>query len=445
MDITTLIRLSCLLFLASLVSIPISASAQESPINLALAKQYFQEAQAICRKDNGKLWGVSLCGPLMFVERCSRMIVANQSDAEGNLVKKGNVFVGSLPDKETIANTATRWAGVRWTMVVWPLPSNNQARVRLMMHELYHRIQNDIGLPASNPPNNHLDTREGRLWLQLEWRALRRAATTDGPDSRQAIEDALIFRLYRRSLFPNSDATERGLEMNEGLAEYTGVKLRGSPEKESVTYLARQLETAESNQTFVRSFAYTSGPAYGFLLDRSNAGSGWRKGLKPSDDFGLLAQRLYSIKLPADLKVEAEKRSPGYGGDSLGASETERDNKRRKRVAEHRARFIDGPILVFTLTDNVSYGFDPNNVESLDDLGTVYPTLRVSDAWGILEVTGGALMITEGSRVSRIQVPAPADPLNRKVQGDGWTLELGEGWHLAPGTRKGDYSVKKSE
>jgi hypothetical protein len=433
------------LFLASFLSIPISASAQQSPIDFALAEQYFQEAQAICRGDNGKLWGVSLCGPLMFVERGSRMIVANQSDAEGNLSRKGNVFAGSLPQKETIANTATRWAGVKWTMVVWPLPTNRQARARLMMHELYHRIQDDIGFPASNPVNNHLDTLEGRLWLQLEWRALKRALTTDGAESTKAIEDALIFRLHRRSLFPNSDSTERGLEMNEGLAEYTGVKLRGSSEQESVTYLARQLETAENNPTFVRSFAYASGPAYGFLLDRSNSGPSWRTGLKPLDDFGLLAQRLYSIKLPADLKGEAEKRSSRYAGNSLMASETERDNKRRKRVAEYRARLIDGPILVLPFTENGSYGFDPNNVESLGNLGTVYPTLRVSDSWGILEVTGGALMITEGSKVSRIQVPAPADPSKRTVHGDGWTLELGEGWYLVPANRIGDYSVKKTE
>lgn len=434
--------LTCLPFLISVISIPVS-SAQETSIDLALAEQYFQEAQAICHEDNGRLWGVSLCGPLMFVEPGTRMIVANQSDAEGNLVKKGNVFVGRLPEKETIANTATRWAGVKWTMVIWPIPSNKQARVRLMMHELYHRIQDDIGLPASNPPNNHLDTREGRVWLQLEWRALRRALTTEGAESKQAIGDALTFRLYRRSLFPNSDSTERGLEMNEGLAEYTGVKLRGSPDPESVAYLAKQIETAESKQTFVRSFAYASGPAYGFLLDGSK--SGWRRGLKPSDDFGALVQHHYSIKLPANLKVEAEKRGASYAGDSLRASEAERDNRRQKRLAEHRARFIDGPILVFQLTEKVSYGFDPNNVESLDDLGTVYPTLQVSDAWGILEVTGGALMILEGPRVSRVQVPAPADRSKRRVQGDGWTLELNEGWNLVPGARKGDYSVKQSE
>jgi len=440
-----LIRLSCLtclLFVITLISGAVS-SAQQPSIDLPLAEQYFQEAQAICREDDGALWGVSLCGPLMFVERGTRMIVANQSDAESSLVKKGGVFVGRLPETETIANTATRWAGVKWTMVMWPLPANKQIRATLMMHELYHRIQDDIGLPASNPPNNHLDTRDGRLWLQLEWRALRRALETDGAESRKAIEEALIFRRYRRSLFPDSHSTERGLEMNEGLAEYTGLKLRGSPNPESVAYLVKQLETAESKQTFVRSFAYASGPVYGFLLDGSK--SGWRRGLRPSDDLGELVQRHYSIKLPSNLKAEAEKRSAKYGGNSLSASETERDIKRQKRVAEHRARFIDGPILVLPLTGKVSYGFDPNNVESLDSLGTVYPTLRVTDAWGILDVTRGALMILGVPGVSRVQVPAPADTSKRKVEGDGWTLELGEGWNLVPGARKGDYSIKKSE
>ncbi len=438
-----LFRLCCFSFLLGLISLPVPASAQEPSIDLALAEQFFQEAQAICRADNGVLWGVSLCGPMILVEPATRMIVANQTDAEGNLLKKGNVFVGRLPEKETIANTATRWAGVKWTMVIWPLPSNTQARARLMMHELFHRVQDDLGLPASNPSNNHLDTRDGRIWLQLEWRALRRALEASGAESRKALEDALIFRRYRRSLFPDSDSTERGLEMNEGLAEYTGVRLRGSTERESVAYLSKQLETAESKQTFVRSFAYASGPAYGFLLDRSR--SGWRRGLKPSDDLGVLSQERYSIKLPAKLELEAEQRSARYGGESLSVSETERAIKRKTRSAEYRARLIDGAILILPLTEKMSYGFDPNNVESLDGVGTIYPTLQVSDAWGILEVTRGALMILGGPGVSRVQVTAPSDPARRRLEGDGWTLELSEGWNVVPGARKGDYKIRKNE
>ena len=44
-----------------------------------------------------------------------------------------------------------------------------------MLHELFHRIQPDLGLMTISGNNAHLDTVEGRVWLRLEWRALARA------------------------------------------------------------------------------------------------------------------------------------------------------------------------------------------------------------------------------------------------------------------------------
>ncbi|HXF40616.1 MAG TPA: hypothetical protein VN687_12940 [Blastocatellia bacterium] len=410
-------------------------------IDESLAAQYFQQAEATCAKDNSTLWGIKLCGPMLLVDPATRGIVANQIDGEGNLTKKGNVFAGKLPDKINIANTAMTWAGVKWTMIIWPLPSNERARARLMFHELFHRVQDDLGLPAASPANGHLDTLEGRIWLQLEWRALATALSKTGDESRNAIEDALIFRAYRRSLFPNSDATERGLEMNEGLCEYTGVKLRGTTDEESIAYIGRQLESAEQTPTFARSFAYASGPPYGFLLDRTKIE--WRKGLKPTDDFGVLAQKAFSMKLPPNFRQEAEKRALKYRGAELRAAETERDAKRKKQLAVYRAKLIEGPLLILSFGTEASYSFDPNNVESLDDIGTVYPTMRVSDAWGILEVTGGALMIHDSKRGSRVQVPAPADRTGRRIKGEGYVLELNDGWTIVPSERKGDFAVSR--
>jgi hypothetical protein len=429
-------------FLSVVISTFFHASAAPpQAIDTMLAEQYFRQAESICAQDNSRLWGIKLCGPMLFVDPSTRTVVANQADAEGNLTKRGNVFVGKLPDKVNIANTAMAWAGVKWTMIMWPLPSNERARARLMFHELFHRVQDDLGLPASSPANGHLDTLEGRIWLQLEWRALAGALSKRGDESRNAIEDALIFRLHRRSLFPNSDATERGLEMNEGVCEYTGVKLRGTAEEESVAYIGRQLESAEQTPTFARSFAYASGPPYGFLLDRTKAD--WRRGLKPTDDFGVLAQKAYSIKLPANIKQEAENRSSKYSGAALRAAEIERDAKRKKRFAEYRAKLIDGPLLILSFGAEASYSFDPNNVISFDEIGTIYPTMRVSDAWGILEVTGGALMIRDSKKGSRVQVPAPADRVGLRIQGDGWTLELSNGWSIVPSERKGDFVVSR--
>jgi hypothetical protein len=229
--------------------------------------------------------------------------------------------------------------------------------------------------------------------------------------------------------------------MNEGLCEYTGVKLRGTPDEESIAYIGRQLESAEKTPTFARSFAYASGPPYGFLLDRTK--TEWRKGLKPTDDFGVLAQRAYSIKFLMSTKQEVEKRALKYRGAELRTAEAERDAKRRKQLAAYRAKLIEGPLLILSFSPEASYSFDPNNVESLDDIGTVYPTMRVSDSWGILEVTGGALMIHDPKRGSRVQVPAPADRTGRRIQGEGYTLELNDGWTIVQSERKGDFGVSR--
>lgn len=309
-----------------------------------------------------------------------------------------------------------------------------------MAHELYHRIQPDIGLPASNPSNDHLDSVDGRILLQLEWRALRRALTGTDVDRRTAIEDALVFRLRRREVFPQAAITERGLEMNEGLAEYTGVKLRGTTLTETLDFIARKLQESESLPSFVRSFAYASGPAYGFLLDES--GKEWRKGLKPENDFGVMIERSFSITLPPDSKREAEKRAARYDGDKLRETETDRDAQRQRRIAEYRKRFVDPPVLLLPMTAQMNYSFDPNDIQILDATGSVYGRLNVSDAWGILSVSNGALMTREGSKISSVTVPAPSDVSDRRLKGDGWVLELSEGWKLMPGARKGDYTLK---
>ena len=69
--------------------------------------------------------------------------------------------------------------------------------------------------------------------------------------------------------------------------------------------------------------------------------------------------------------------------------------------------------------------------------------MQVSDEWGILKTAGGFLLVRQAGHVVRVHVPAPADADQRPMKGDGWTLELQEGWQVAPGDRKGDLVLKK--
>jgi hypothetical protein len=429
------------LVLASLLVFVTAAAAQSPAIDTKLAAQYFQQLKQTSDRDGGKTWGLSLYGPIMFVDPRSGNIVANQADLEHKLTPQDGVFVGTLPREVNPANTAFDWAGIHWTMLMWPVAEFRQPRERLLLHECFHRLQEKLGLPARDAVNAHLDTLDGRIWIQMEWRALERALRETGPARKAAIADALHFRVYRRSLFPDSNTNENALELNEGLAEYTGVRLSSADLSETLLRANLILRQARNNPTFARSFAYVSGPAYGALLDLT--GRPWRVGMKPSTDLGLLLQQRYGIAIHAS-EAAARAAVSRYEGAEIVTIETQQDQRRKQHITEARKKFFDGPVLILSLTQDLNYSYDPNNVIGIDASNTVYPTMRLVDAWGVLTVSNGAWLErdTTGGLV-RARVPAPADLSARPLKGDGWSLELKDGWEVVPGERRGDVTIKK--
>ena len=426
---------------ASLLVSVTGAAAQSGGIDTKLAAQYFRQLKETSERDGGKMWGVPLYGPIMFVDPRTGNVVANQADLQHKLVPQDGVFVGTLPREINPANTATDWAGVHWTMVMWPVSELRQPRERLLLHECFHRIQEKLGLPARDAVNAHLDTLNGRIWIQMEWRALERALRQTGPARKAAIADALLFRAYRRSLFPDSANDENALEVNEGLSEYTGVKLSSADLAEMVVRADLILRQARNNPTFARSFAYVSGPAYGALLDLS--GRPWRVGLNPSADLGVLLQQRYGIIVRAS-EAAARVALSRYEGEEIVTIETQQDQRRKQQIAGARKKFLDAPVLILSLGADVNYSYDPNNVFGIDASNTVYPTMRLVDAWGVLTVSNGAWLERDATgHMVRARVPAPSDLSARPLTGEGWTLELANGWEVVPSDRTGDVTVRK--
>src|SRR5262249_28084419 len=132
---------------------------------------------------------------------------------------------GPTPRFPGIADGAVSWGGLRWFCVPWYMfaDKTDDERQRILLHGLFHRIQPELGFAVSNGFNEHLDTLEGRVWMQLEWRALRRALESSGGDRAEAIADALAFRRERRRRFPGAADNERREEIKEGLPSYTQV------------------------------------------------------------------------------------------------------------------------------------------------------------------------------------------------------------------------------
>lgn len=403
-------------------------------LDLDRAREYLVEAEALFAAEGGKLWGLSLEGPLIFVDYETRQVAANQPDGEGLLVAKDGVWVGEIPPEVMIANTAMTWTGVHWTMVLWQaLPEEPGRRGALLAHEAFHRIQAELGLPASDIPNAnvHLDTLEGRTWLQLEWRALEQALRADEGGKRTAIADALAFREVRRALFPTAAAEERAMELHEGLAEYTGLRISGTPVGQVADHVGGAPERYPS---FVRSFAYASGPAYGFLLDEMDPG--WRVGLSPEDDLGALLRAALELILAKPLKEHAADRARDYDGETLRAREEARDRQRQAEIAAYRERLWERPVLILPLSEGVQCAFDPRATVPIPDLGTVFPFVHVSDEWGVLDVAEGGLLMASDWKTARIRAPEEAEGLS--ITAEGWTLALRSGWRVRRGRRPGD-------
>jgi len=403
-------------------------------IDIKAVEEIFEEYEEICERDNGNLWGLSLYGPLMFVERESRIIIANTADKYGVLKRMNGVYQGTLPENRGIANTTFNWNGMQWTMVMWPPSDNIFERNQLIFHESFHSVQVKQGIFLVNTENPHLDTKEGRIWLQLEWLALLDALNTI--ENEESIQDALIFRQYRRSLFQNSDSTENALELLEGIPEYTGIKLSGRDSLETLEYFSDMVEVARNRSSFYRTFPYTSGPLYCYLLDRKNVN--WRNSIKEIDDLGKYLRIDYSIQLPANLKLEAEKRIRKYKGEELIAQENELEKEINIKKENIILTFVQGSILSLPIK-KPNMEFSPLNMIAINELGTYYKTLRIVDVWGILEVDNGAFINKNWSAVHVISSEIVND--DGRISGLGWQLKLNEGWEMKPGDQTGNFHL----
>jgi hypothetical protein len=426
-------------FIVALLSVAVTALAQEPAIDLAEAGRAFESAKAASVLDAGRLWGIEMYGPIFLVDPETRSVAADRADPQGDLTARDGVWTGTLPESISPANTAIEWAGLEWTMVLWPPPTIPHARNRLLLHEMFHRVQDEIGLAANNPLNAHLDTRDGRIWMRLEMRALAEALSREGDGRRAAIRDALDFRARRRALFPAAGSDEDALERNEGMAEYTGLVLGGLPPAALAHRAAVGLEQQESRETFSRSFAYATGPAYGVLLDAAERP--WRDALVAGATLAELLDAAYATEAS---RVPADGRVAWYNGERVIAIETAREEVRLARDAELRGRFVDGPVLLMEPGSEFSFSFDPNDAVNLEGIGTVYGTTRVVDGWGVLEVEsgGGLFRRNEEGWITGVVVPVPSDPASPPSAGDGWALELAPGWEIVPGDRPGDWAVR---
>ena len=421
------------------IMLPVNIRAQEG-INYTLAKSYFTEMDSLCSVDNGKLWGINLYGPTMFVIPESRTIIANQSDKEGKLSEQEGVFIGKLPENINIANYSIDWSGEKWTMVMWNALSQNDpySRNKLLIHESWHSIQNKLGISPVMTANLHLDELQGSILIKLELRALSKALVSENiSDKKGAFKDALIIRKYRQKLFPDNNENE--FERHEGMPEYTGYKLCGLNKNIIPKVIAKQINLADNKDGFANSFAYLTGPAYGFILDNFNIE--WHKQIIDGKSLTEIAENLVLVDMPSDtlqFKELVDKIGSKYDYEALIKSETEKFEKQKKLTNIYKEKIINGNQLIIR-NNNLKLKFNPQEKLIPIDNGVIYKTMRLVGEWGVLEVEDG---IYRSNDWQVFIVSAPKSSNSEIIDEDDYKLTLNKDWKIIE-IKKGKYTLTK--
>jgi hypothetical protein len=409
----------------------------ESYFTAEKAIQYFKDIEEVCNRDNGKLWGKNLYGPIMFVDRSNRRIVANQPDAEGLLKGKDGIYTGLYPKESLVSNAPVVFGGTLFAMAPLPLEEESYRIKTRAIHSLFHFFQENSGVTPEFFNLKNMDEKEARLWIKLEWKALRKALSSTVDDRKLVIRDALIFRGSNRELYNKLADDQNRFETYEGLATFTYTLLCTNSPEEFRSRLFENLDRLYSMQSYSRSYGFIHGALYASLL--YDKGFDFTK-IKPVNlDLGKMVKELYSIELPDVCRDVAGSLAVNYELDIINSEEEKRLSDIKERIHKLISTFTEKPV-VFIELESPYFDFEPEEIHSLDTLGTLYNSIRVSDNWGKLTVDKGGCLVSNSFKYLRITAKGyKAD--KHRISGDGWHLILNNEWELVPVEQ--NYFVRK--
>jgi hypothetical protein len=392
------------------------------------ASRYFKSIEAICNRDSGKLWGKNLYGPIMFVERTSRRISANKPDNEGLLKAKDGIYTGFYPKELILSIAPVKFGGTQFAMTQLPVEEDEYRIKTRAIHSLFHRFQEEEGIMPASFNAKNMDEKEARLWIKLEWKALRKALNSEGEERQLAIRDALIFRGSNRELYQKYVENETRFETYEGLATFTYTMLCTNSPEEFKRRLFENLDRVYSMQSYARSYGPIHGALYAALL--YDKGFDFTSIRNAEYDLGKEVKELYKIELPAICRDVAGSLALNYDIDNINKEEEKRLADIKENIHKLISTFTEKPV-VFLELESPYFDFEPEDIHSLDSLGTLYNSIRVSDNWGKLTVDKGGCLVSNNYKFLRITAKGFKAEKNH-ISGEGWILILKDDWELVP-------------
>lgn len=415
-----------LIYLFLLLLVSCKGEKPDTYLTSEKALQYFKNVEDICNLDNGKLWGKNLFGPIMFIDRTSRRIITNQPDNDGLLKEKDGIYTGLYPKELIINNSAVNFGGTIFAMVPLPVEEDKYRIETRAIRGLFHCFQEKAGIMPGFFNSSNMDEKEARLWIKLEWKALRKAINSEGKERQLAIRDALIFRGSNRELYQKYATDENRFETYEGLSTFTYTLLCTRSCDEFKNRLFENLDRVYEMQSFARSYGFIHGALYATLLN--DKGFDFQIIKTDNFDLGNAVKEIYNIELPVICRDVAGSLALNYQIDEINKEEEKRLSDIKESLHKQVSIFTEKPV-VFLELESPYFDFEPEDIHSLDTLGTLYSSMRVSDNWGKLTVDNGGCLVSNNFKYLRITAKG-LKTNNTHITGDGWILILNTNWEL---------------
>lgn len=400
------------------------------------ALYYFNLIEEACKKDDGKLWGTNLYGPVMFIDRSSRKIMANHPDAESILKEKDGVYTGLYPGEQVIITSSVNFGGTLYGIVPLPVEEDEFRIFTRALRSLFHRYRNSIGYTSSGYNTANMDEKNARLWIKLEWKALRKAIQSEGCERQVAIRDALIFRGTNHELYPNFINDQVKFENYEGLATFTQLLLGTDTPEEYKNRLFQNLDRIYSFLSYSRSYGSIHGALYATLLYQK--GYDFKTITSERVDLGEQVKQFYDIELPDVCRDVAGSLAFNYDLEIIKEEEAGREMEINQRIDRIVSTFTDKPVVYIELISPY-FDFEPENIRPLESYGTYYNTIRISDNWGKLTVENGGCLVSVNMKFLRLSAKGYEENRNR-ITGEGWYLNLNNDYEIV--NVKGNYFVR---
>lgn len=406
----------------------LTSYSQQTPCEKNMEESLKQTAEILNRTEAKDLWNVALNAPIIIVDH-----LANKMYFTG--IENGKVQPirqESWDNKVPLANSFVEYDGKKQVVIMHIALMDNscEGRVNLLAHEIFHLHQNSLGIQNVPSENSHMDEVQGRTLLQMEMKALQQALDSD-LKSLDDLHDALYIRAYRQSLYPNNN--EDLYELNEGLAEYTGMKLSVN---DVISYLKNKLNYY-SNIGYTNAFGYATGAAYALLLDTLYPQWKQDKDLSSKGMIFLLKKKIPQLNIileGASLKALLNK----YEYDKILSAEKEA-LKSFGNIAAFEALLKPETSKLIIKNDEIYFTFNPNDRVITLNNAVLLRNFTIKGEWGEIK----AQNIVRLNNWLAFYLLPPKEITDSLVKGDSYEIQLNKGWKVSHAN--GIYTIEKDE